>query len=92
MWWIDVLPAELWLNVFSLLGADATPRDWVTVGQICCQWRETRDDWCTQWMRRQMFGSKFCIFDGTKGDISFLVEQTNSKQTTNRGGSVLSDE
>jgi hypothetical protein len=62
----DKLPAELWLIVFSQLGSDATPRDWLTVGLVCKEWQEARPKWFEEWLRIQPLRRRFCSFEGTK--------------------------
>jgi hypothetical protein len=58
--WNEALPAALWLKVFSLLGADATPRDWRTIGLVCRGFLSTRRDWFAQWLGMQPADSVFC--------------------------------
>jgi hypothetical protein len=72
--WDDLLPVELWLLVFSLLGADATPEDWRQVGLVCWKWHSTRSDWVQCWLRTQPLGSMFCPFEGIKTDLWFVRE------------------
>jgi hypothetical protein len=71
----DDLSAELWLNVFSLLGADATILHWTAVSHVCRYWRTVSGDWFEQWLRTQSLGTKFCYFGRTKHELVFLRRQ-----------------
>jgi hypothetical protein len=52
----DKLPAEAWLLVFSLMGADATIQDWMAVEAVCKMWRAAIVAWFGEWLKCQPRG------------------------------------
>jgi hypothetical protein len=75
------LPAELRLNVFSQLGADATPGDWMAMGLVCKKWREDSPEWFEEWLRIQPFGRSLWTFAGAKvaEGLGFLRDHLSGK-------------
>jgi hypothetical protein len=78
--WNESLPTELWLVVFSLLGADATPKDWISVELVCKMWRAARTVWFAEWLSAQPLGSRFCRFIGNRDTFTFVGEHIAGRE------------
>jgi hypothetical protein len=82
----DKLPAELWLAVFSLLGADATPKDWISVELVCKTWRAAIAEWFGEWLKFQPQGpvagrraAALLQCAGSGVEIAFLMRHTEGE-------------
>jgi hypothetical protein len=76
--WNQLLPEQLWLNVFSLLGADATLKDCVAIALVCKHFWSTRRDWFAQWLGMQPADSIFCEWNVDVGPGRWPVKVKDS--------------
>lgn len=66
-------PPEVWLNVFQLMGAEATIQDWMAVEAVCRSWRAATREWFTEWLKGCQRGVASGLFEGTKAQIRLLM-------------------
>ena len=76
---LDLLPAELWLAVFGLFGAEATIQDWRNVERTCRGWRSRTGRWFAEWIRAQRNGIAFGESVCGREELMFLKRHPEGK-------------